>query len=73
LAPAVFNVLAPGWVPTLELTVHCRARPSAGWLKSVFRTRFVSGGHLDEDGELWDEAGRLVAMSRQLAGVPRTG
>jgi len=71
MPPPIFNVIDPGWVPTLELTVQCRARPSPGWLRAVFRTRFVTGNHFDEDGELWDEAGRLVALSRQIAGLPR--
>lgn len=71
LPPPVFNAVAPGWVPTLELTVHMRARPAAGWLRAEFRTRFVSAGLLDEDGELWDSTGRLVAQSRQLAALPR--
>src|SRR6185295_14356730 len=38
--PAVFNVTEPGWVPTLELTVHVRARPSSATLLCLFRTRF---------------------------------
>ena len=29
--------------------------------------RFVSGGYHEEDFEVWDSAGRLVAQSRQLA------
>jgi acyl-CoA thioesterase len=69
--PAVFQVLGPGWVPTLELTVHVRARPASEWLACAFRTRLVQGGLLDEAGEIWDESGRLVAESRQLAAVPR--
>ncbi|HTM20141.1 MAG TPA: thioesterase family protein [Kofleriaceae bacterium] len=71
LPPPLFNQVTPGWVPTLELTVHFRARPAPGWLRAQFRTRFVSGGLLDEDGELWDDAGQLVALSRQLAALPR--
>lgn len=72
--PTIFNLQVPqGWVPTLELTLHLRARPAPGWLRCAFSTRFVSGGFLEEDGELWDETGRLVAQSRQLALLPRPG
>ncbi|MCU1351593.1 MAG: TesB-like acyl-CoA thioesterase 3 [Acidimicrobiales bacterium] len=65
--PAVFEVLPAAWVPTLELTVHIRARPAPGWLRARFQTRLVRDGLLEEDGELWDSTGQLVAMSRQLA------
>ncbi len=70
--PTIFNVDLPvGWVPTVELTTHVRARPAPGPLRCVFTTRFVTGGFLEEDGEVWDATGRLVAQSRQLALVPR--
>ena len=70
-APPVFNVgIEPGWVPTLELTVHIRGVPAPGPLRCLFRTSYVQGGLLSEDGELWDQTGRLVAQSRQLALVP---
>jgi hypothetical protein len=55
------------WVPTIELTVNIRTLPKTPWLKCIFRTRFITCGLLEEDGELWDEAGDLVALSRQIA------
>jgi hypothetical protein len=70
--PTAFNARLPvAWTPTVELTAHVRARPAAGWLRCAFSTRFVTGGFLEEDGELWDSTGRLVAQSRQLALIPR--
>jgi acyl-CoA thioesterase len=67
LPPAVFEVLpSPGWVPTIELTVHVRGTPTPGWLRVRMRSRFVFGGYLEEEGEIWDSSGQLVAQSRQL-------
>jgi len=70
--PAVFNADVPtGWVPTVELTAHVRARPAPGPVRCVFTTRYVTAGFLEEDAEIWDGEGTLVAQSRQLALVPR--
>jgi hypothetical protein len=65
--PAVFAALETGWVPTLELTVHIRGIPADGWLRASIATRALMDGLLEEDCQLWDRQGRLVAMSRQLA------
>ena len=47
--------------------MHGRGRPAPGWIAASFRTKFLCDGYFEEDGELWDSTGRLVALSRQLA------
>lgn len=70
--PAVFNTGLPvAWVPTVELTVHIRGVPAPGPIRCRFRSRFIRDGLLDEDGEMWDSTGALVAQSRQIALMPR--
>lgn len=67
MAPVVMDL--PGVVgsSTMDLTVHVRARPAPGWLACRVQTRHVRNGYHEEDLELWDATGVLVAQSRQLA------
>ncbi len=72
--PAVFPRLSgPEAVPTIDLTIHFRARlplPDAGahdFALGVFNSRLAAGGFFEEDGELWSANGILLAQSRQLA------
>ena len=55
------------WVPTIELSVNIRKIPTTDWLKCSFRTRFITCGLLEEDGEIWDQKDELIAISRQIA------
>ncbi|MCW2829370.1 MAG: thioesterase family protein [Aeromicrobium sp.] len=52
---------------TVQLTVHLHRLPAPGWIATRITTRHVVNGFHDEDVELWDEAGNLLAQSRQLA------
>lgn len=55
------------WVPTLEFTVNLRTIPRGPWIKAVFRTCFITGDMIEEDGQLWSAEGELIAVSRQVA------
>lgn len=71
LPPVAFELGRPGWAPTFELTAHVRRTPAPGWLRVRVSSRTLGGGLLEEDAEVWDSTGALVAVSRQLAGVGR--
>jgi acyl-CoA thioesterase len=70
VAPAALE-LGLRRMTTVELTVHLRARPAPGWLAFRTLTRYLADSYFEEDAEIWDSAGRLVAQSRQLALVLR--
>ena len=58
---------ATAWVPTIELSINIRNLPQTERLKCSLRTRFITCGLLEADGEVWDEEGNLAAISRQIA------
>ncbi|HEU4975836.1 MAG TPA: thioesterase family protein [Baekduia sp.] len=67
------RLTAPAPAPTIDLTIHFRARlPHAGMAADdPVLVRFRSGtsrdGLFEEDGEVWAPDGTLLAQSRQLA------
>lgn len=69
LPPVTFTLGALGWAPTIAFSGHIRSRPAPGWLRIRITTRNVMGGLFEEDAVIWDSRDRVVAQSRQLAGV----
>lgn len=69
LPPASFELGVMAWAPTVELTAYIRRQPAPGWRACVARSRLLDGGWFDEEAEVWDQRGALVAQSRQLAGA----
>ena len=65
-APGVLELGAAG-SSTLELAVQFRGRPATEWLACRCTTRFLVDGLHEEDFEIWDAEGTLVAISRQFA------
>lgn len=52
---------------TVQLTAHFHRLPTTPWVATRIGTRHVHDGFHEEDCELWDEHGHLLAQSRQLA------
>jgi acyl-CoA thioesterase len=69
LPPTVFGLGRLGWAPTVQLTVLTRSLPAPGWLTVHLRGRLVRDGWFDEEAEVYDADGALVAQSRQLARI----
>jgi len=69
-APIVFE-LGETESKTLDMSLHLRSRPAEGWLACRVSTRHIARGFHEEDFEIWDSRGMLVAQSRQLAVLPR--
>jgi len=68
--PPAFSLFgAVGWVPTIELTVQVRAKPSPGPIQAALWSNYLTEGITEEDGLFWDNTGKLVAISRQSAKV----
>ena len=67
--PATLDVVASGWVPTLEFTAYVRAVPAPGPVRVLHRAKLIQDERADEDCFVWDGAGQLVAQSSQLAGI----
>ncbi|HEV2238686.1 MAG TPA: thioesterase family protein [Ktedonobacterales bacterium] len=72
--PSIYPRLRePAMTPTLDLTIHFRARlplegaaPEDEYL-AIFESRHAAEGYFEEDGAIWSRSGVLIAQSRQLA------
>ncbi|WP_344398167.1 hypothetical protein [Actinomadura alba] len=61
---------SPPWAPLLRTSAArslFRRRHAPGRLAGRAATRHVIGGHHEEDFEIWDSGGALVAQSRRFA------
>jgi len=67
--PASYDLGMPGWVPTIQLSAYIRRLPAPGPVRVRLRAWDVGGDRMDETADVWDDKGRLVARSTQLAAV----
>ena len=70
LPPVVSNKYGPlGWIPTITLTTHIRQLPSTSELYADFKATDINKGYFEQDCNIWDLNGNLVASSRQLTRI----
>ena len=70
LPPVVSNKYGPlGWIPTITLTTHIRQLPSTPELYADFKASDINKGYFEQDCNIWDLNGNLVASSRQLTRI----
>jgi hypothetical protein len=69
LPPTVFGLGRLGWAPTVQLSLLTRALPAPGWLTVYLRGRLLRDEWFDEEAEVYDANGDLVAQSQQIARV----
>ena len=70
LPPVVSNKYGPlGWIPTITLTTHIRKLPLTPVVYADFRATDINKGYFEQDCNIWDLDGNLVASSRQLTRI----
>ena len=70
MPPPVFTLFGRyGWVPTVELTVQCRARPAPGPVLCRVKSTHLTHSICEADADIWDSEGALVALARQTMKV----
>jgi hypothetical protein len=68
--PVSFELGAPGWAPTLQMSAFIRRLPASGPVRVNMFATDVGANRMDETAYAWDSKGRLVAQALQLA-APR--
>ena len=70
LPPVVSNKYGPlGWIPTITLTTHIRQIPRTSEVYADFKASDINKGYFEQDCNIWDLDGNLVASSRQLTRI----
>jgi acyl-CoA thioesterase len=70
MPPALVQKLGPDHMPfhapSLDLTVHFLEDTMSQWLLTDVRARRARAGYATADAEIWDDHGRLVAVTTQM-------
>jgi acyl-CoA thioesterase len=75
MPPALTQRLGPSrepfFAPSLDLTIHFLEDTTSQWLMTHVHTRRARAGFATGEVEVWDDAGRLVALAIQMMMIRR--
>ncbi|KAI7895398.1 thioesterase-like superfamily-domain-containing protein [Mucor mucedo] len=54
----------PVWCPTMQLEVQFKRKPSGQKIIAHFLTKHIINNRFDIDGEIWNEQGEIIAITR---------
>ncbi|KAI8638295.1 thioesterase-like superfamily-domain-containing protein [Parasitella parasitica] len=62
LGPAILD--GPVWCPTMQLEVQFKRKPSGKRIRGHYVAPHIINGRFDISGEVWDEKGEILAITR---------
>ena len=69
MPPIGYDLGAPGWAPTVQLSAYVRRLPTPGPIRIRSTAVELGTGQVDQTVLAWDSKDRLVVQSTQLCAV----
>jgi acyl-coenzyme A thioesterase PaaI-like protein len=71
--PIGYDLGAPGWTPTVQLSAYLRRLPAPGPVRVKATATDVGAGQIDHLVHVWDSKDRLVAQATQICALRLPG
>lgn len=69
MPPIGYDLNAPGWAPTVQLSTYLRRLPAPGPVRIKVTATDVGTGQIDHAVHVWDSKDRLVAQATQVCAL----
>jgi hypothetical protein len=73
MPPIGYDLGAPGWAPTVQLSAYVRRLPAPGPVRIRVAATDVGAGQVDHAVHVWDSKDRLVVQSTQICALRLPG
>lgn len=73
MPPIGYDLGAPGWAPTTQLSAYVRRLPAPGPIRIRVNATEIGGGQVDHVVRAWDSKDRLVVQATQICALRLPG